>query len=275
MAISGHAELARSLNLLKDAQVLAEEAERLLAYSAIVKSIEEQLVVNEETYRSFTTHLSRLRDSAQLLAPALEGIQTVEDEFTLGVKIPEQIDLDQLSRSIGILDSALNQALLNPNVEGTPRFIGFDRGSDWILIALGSRIAANLIKKMVDQYFTWRERLAEIAQKEETIRSLRLSNDAKEKVGDILTSALEEERSSYKRALDDELLKTANMPAKAHEEKKRILIARDLFWDLMERGIEMHLQLSDGTSKANEQKGAKLSGRERKSLPPASNSEAE
>ena len=266
-SISQHTQILAALRRLTAARVLVAQAEAVLAFRSIVENVEDQIVVNADTSGKFNSAISNLRTCVKLLAPVLGELQAPDDELTLSVRLPEKLDLSALADITTILDNALKQALLNPVVDGNPKFIGFDRGSDWLLISLGSSAGARLIKVIIDQFLTWREKSAEIELKAEAARSLQIANDFAEKFNEVVLSAIEAEKFALRETMDRELYATVDIPDSENELKLRIVKSRDSLWEILERGAELHLQLTSGQEVVSRKSGKVFGAKNPKALP--------
>ena len=223
-----------AIEALKPTGIFQGEITKLLSVSLIVNNVRDPIVVPLPVYQDFHNTLARLQQRATLFLGVLNEFIGEQDSHSIGVKLPPRLDLKQTADTIRDLDKLLQQALVNSDTEGTITLQGFDRGSEWLEIGLGSTKALTFFSKMVQFYFNVKEKGVEIEGKREAIRAMKLKNDLVEEVNKSLTEELE----TYREQESNKLLGDNN------EQNERIKLSLDLLKTLMDKGLQIQPSLS-------------------------------
>ncbi len=165
-----------AIEALKPTEIFQEEITKLLSVSLIVNNVRDPIVVPLPVYQDFHNILARLQQRATFFLGVLNEFIGEQDPHSIGVQLPPRLDLKQTADTIRDLDKLLQQALVNSDTEGTITLQGFDRGSEWLEIGLGSTKALTFFSKMVQFYFNVKEKGVEIEGKREAIRAMKLKN---------------------------------------------------------------------------------------------------
>jgi len=120
-------------------------------------------------------------------------------------KLPATMNIDEAAKTMSNLNLALEQALVNPSINGLIELIGFDRGSNWMEIGLGSMLALQFLAGMIRLIYDSRNKEIELEAKREMIRHIKVQNDVKEKVLEAVNAELAEH---YAQSVDN-LLSTS------------------------------------------------------------------
>ena len=232
--IHGSRRTLEAIEALKPTGIFKAEITKLLSVSVIVNNVREPIVVPLPIYQDFHNTLARLHQRATVFLGMLNEFIDEQDLHSIGVKLPPGLDLKQTADAIRDLDKLLQQALVNPDTDGTITLQGFDRGSEWLEIGLGSMAALTFLSQMVQFYFRVREKNVEIEGKREEVRTIRLKNNTMEEVNKALTEELE----SYREQELNKLL------GKNNEQNERIKLSLDLLKTLMGRGLQILPSLS-------------------------------
>ena len=232
--IHGSRRTLEAIEALKPTEVFKEEITKLLSVSLIVNNVSDPIVVPLPMYQDFHSTLTRLHQRATVFLGVLNEFIGEQDPHSIGVELPPRLDLEQTADTIRDLNMLLQQALVNPDTNGTITLQGFDRGSEWLEIGLGSITALTRFSQMVQSYFRVKEKGIEIEKQREQARTMRLGNDLMEGVNKSLTRDFETYRE---RELD-------NFLGENNEQNERIKLSLDLLKTLMDKGAQIQPSLS-------------------------------
>ena len=227
--IHGSKQALEAIEDLKRTGIFKQEITTLLSESAIVNNVRDTIVAPPSIYNNFSNTLARLRERATIFLGVLNEFIGEQDSHSIGVKLPPRLDLKQTADTILDLDKLLQQSLVNPDTDGTITLQGFDRGSEWLEIGLGSVAALTFFSRMVQFYFCVKEKDVEIEGKREQARAMRLENDLTEEINKSLTQELE----TYQ---DQELNK---LLGDNNEQNGRIKFGVDSLKTLMNKGLQI------------------------------------
>ena len=160
--IHGSKQALEAIEDLKRTGIFTRETTALLSESAIVNNVRDTIVVPPPIYNNFFNTLASLRERAEVFLGVLNEFIDEQDPHSIGVKLPPRLDLKQTADTILDLDKLLQQALVNPDTDGTITLQGFDRGSEWLEIGLGSVAALTFFSRMVQFCFCVKEKGVEI-----------------------------------------------------------------------------------------------------------------
>ena len=237
--ITGFRKAIAAARRIKETGTLQEETAAVLSITAIANSAMDEVVVNNDIYTSFNSALQSLRKSATLLQRVLSDTLPPQEEDTISVKLPPDLDLKGLAKTSTDLDKVLTQALVNPYVKGEIELLGFDQGSEWLDISLGSTLAFKLLAGMVNLVSMFRTKEVEIGAKKEMVRNLKIQNDAMEEI----QRALQHELDEYRQQSLQELFEVGGIPVEENELRERVKHSVKLLSDLISRGLEVHPSL--------------------------------
>ncbi|MHB9072902.1 MAG: hypothetical protein ACYC6G_05205 [Desulfobaccales bacterium] len=219
--------------------VLQRETMALFDIKEIANSALDDIVVPKKIGTQFISAMHTLRSHADILCNTLKEFLGSEEENSISVKLPETNDIDDIAKIMAKLQQALDQALVNPFVKGQVKLIGFDRGSNWLEIGVGSMLAIQFLAGMIRLIYESRNKEIELEAKREMVRHLKIQNDVKEKVSEAINIELEE---YYAQSLDN-LLSVAEMNEPEPEYAKRLGHSIRLLSELISKGLEVHPSL--------------------------------
>ncbi len=226
--------------LIRSAGVLEYLCDEVLAIEEAADSKRSTLVVPIDTANRLHSALTRLKEQADLLSGALASVLGPDEPETVAIKIPENLDLVGAAKILQELDEVLSQSLLNDYVKGNVVLEGFDRGSEWLLLALGSLTAVNVLGQMVRLHFSIEEKKLDIEAKREIVRGMKIKNESLED----FESALKKELDLHLRIELDSVYKAGKIPKKANEERQRIKHSIEIFGELLRKGLEVQPSLA-------------------------------
>lgn len=232
--IRGSGRVLEAIEDLKDTGIFKQEIATLLSESMIVDNVAEPIVVPNPIYQNFQSALGMLHQKATVFLEVLNEFIGEQDPHSIGVKLPPGLDLQKTADTILDLNKLLEQALVNPDTDGTITLQGFDRGSEWLEVGLGSKAALSFFSRMVQFYYRVKEKGVEIEKQREQARTMRLGNDLMEEVNQSLTRNFE----TYHGQESNKLL------GKNNEQNERIKLSLDLLKTLMDKGLQIRPSLS-------------------------------
>ena len=232
--IRGSRRILEAIEALKPTGIFQEEIAILLSVSVIVNNVSDSIVVPLSAYQRFDKTLALLRERATVFLKVLDEFIDEQDPHSIGVKLPPRLDLKQTADTILDLNKLLQQALVNDDTDGTITLQGFDRGSEWLEIGLGSATALAFFSQMVQFYFCVKEKDIEIEGKREVVRTMGLGNDLLEKINESLTQSFD----TYREQELNKLLGDEN------ERNERIKLSVNLLETLMDKGLQILPSLS-------------------------------
>lgn len=218
-----------AIEALESTGLFQEEVKHLLSVSVIVNNVRDPIVIPLPVYQEFHKILSGVRNTARVFLGVLDEFIGEQDQNSIGVKIPPRLDLEQASEVFSDLNMLLEQSLVNPDTDGTITLQGFDRGSEWLEIGLGSFAALTFFSKMVQVYFNVKESEIEIEKQKEQVRGLRIDNDWKERAYNSLAQELETSQNQERNALLGD----------NNDQNERIKHSFNLLKKWMDRGLQI------------------------------------
>ena len=232
--IHGSKQALEAIEALKQTEIFTRETTALLSESAIVNNVRDTIVVPPPIYNNFFNTLASLHERAAVFLGVLNEFIDEQDPHSIGVKLPPRLDLKQTADTILDLDKLLQQSLVNPDTSGTITLQGFDRGSEWLEIGLGSITALTFFSQMVQFYFCVKEKGIEIEGKGEVARTMGLGNDLLKEINKSLTQSFD----TYREQELNKLL------GKNNEQNERIKLGVNLLGTLMDKGLQILPSLS-------------------------------
>ncbi|MCP3957376.1 MAG: hypothetical protein GY719_05950 [bacterium] len=226
--------------LILSAGVLQEECKAVLDRKEITDHARSSVVTDASSASKLQSSLNQLKQKAALLIEALGSVLGPDEKDVVAIKIPEHLDLDGVAKVLKDLDGLLAQALVNDYVKGQVSLKGFDRGSEWIMIALGSLAAVHVLGHMVRLHFSMEEKRLDIEARREVVRGMKIKNDSLEDI----EQALKEELDLHLQTELESAFKAGKLPKKANEERERIKHSVRELGELLRRGLEVQPSLA-------------------------------
>ena len=223
-----------AVRAIRETGMFQSDTETILTTDVIVQHAEDSFIVTSETFNRINTALHQIRAQGTVLLEALDA--NLEDELpaVVAVRIPDATDLDTVADALREVKAALQQLLLNDYVEGEVRLESFDRGSNWLEIALGSVTAVSILGAVLRMIMDTRLKEAEIATRWAGVETMKINNEALTSIKEALAAELEE----FKADRLNQVAETAGIPRSEHETRERVKFAASLLSDLIARGSE-------------------------------------
>lgn len=239
MSLKGFMAGIEAAKIIQKLGVLQRETMALFEIKEVANSAFDEVVVPKKIGTQFVSAMNTLKLHADILCNTLKEFLGNEEENSISVKLPETNDIDDIAKIMAKLQQALDQALVNSFVKGQIKLIGFDRGSNWLEIGLGSMIALQFLSGMIRLIYESRNKEIELEAHREMVRHLKIQNDFKEKVCEGIDAELEE---YYTHSLDN-LLSLAEIKEPEPEYRKRLGHSLRLLSELISKGLEVHPSL--------------------------------
>jgi hypothetical protein len=219
--------------------VLQTEVQRVLS-SIVFETSLDSLVVDHSSYSALTSSLSTLRERSISLFDALQDLIQDDSQETVSFKLPDSIKFDELSHLIEDLKKILEQSFVNEYINGKVDFQGFDRGSAWLELAVGSLLAVQILGGMVKFIQDFIDFQQKHKAKEIMLKDLDVQADARKQISE----ALKKELDLFADQGIQSLLQQAGVPKDNNELKARFEYSIKTLSQWIERGLEVHPSLT-------------------------------
>lgn len=229
-------ETARRIN---ETGALKPETDALLAMKEITRHVDDEVVVRNDTYAHFKNLVSQIKLRSQLMAITLGNMLPPDTAEEISVRLPDENDAAKIATDLTTLDKALSQLVVNSYVNGEVKVLGFDRGSNWVDIFLGTLPAVTIVGTAHYLIYEIRMKELDISGRKEVIRNLKLQND----VGAIALKALDDELQTYVDSGFRRVAEAGGVPPNDHDMRERIRFAVQTFAEMAHRGLEVHPSL--------------------------------
>lgn len=197
------------------------------------------LVVAQDVFNTMNSAIASIRGAGDVLVTRLAQLSTLSDH-TIAVLLPSTPNLSEVGDLVCRIGKMLEQAVSNEHVNGNVRSEGFDRGSSWIYIALGSLGALKLVKGIVKLLYDIERYRLDLERQRQGLEmgefSIELLRKYQSEVGEKLIM--------FRSSQLEELLEKCGVPASENELKARIdkSVIKELD-ALLRMGVEFHSAL--------------------------------
>jgi hypothetical protein len=140
----------------------------------------DEMIFDVATAQEFQGAVRNLNIHATMLAQALTSALSPVDDYMIAFRIPQTESLKSLEKTIDELEQCLQQAVVQPKIDGLVRFVGVESGSAWLLISLGTAAAAAVIKVIAYASAMIAQERVRHAQATAYIRSLEFTTEMME-----------------------------------------------------------------------------------------------
>jgi hypothetical protein len=248
--ISGIQSVLCAARKIEETGVLKTEVQQFLSLE-ISSTYLDSLVVDQSVYQSFSSSVSILRERSTCLSLALQDLIQDDSQEMVSFKLPDSIQFDELITLTDDLKKILEQSFVNSDIGGKIDFKGFDRGSAWMEIGLGSLLAVQILGGMTKFIQDLLDFQQKHRAKEIMIQDLDLQVEARQN----FSEALEKELDSFTSQGIQSLLRQAGIPENDNEINKRFEYSIGKLSQWMERGLEVHPSLRGGLKRRKALKG--------------------
>ena len=146
--LTGLHRLKNILDRFKDAPMFTKHFDELFKHE-LLRRAEDSLVVNENASRAFVSVMSRFITAVkQTLTLLLEMAETV-DELCVRIRLPDSVDFSSAVGDQQTILKALEQVLLAEPFNAKIRLVGWENGSHWLTLSLGTILAVECLGRMM------------------------------------------------------------------------------------------------------------------------------
>jgi len=157
-------------------------------FHALTDSVE----VSHKDWEALRSDVRTLRFAADLLMSTVEVALANNPENTVSFKFPKTERLSELSNYIETLDKVLNQSLVNEDLKGDIRVKGFDTGSEWLEILLGSSQAVVALQTIAWSSIKIAQEWSKLKKLEMETESFGIDLDTKRKITEQATKKIDD-----------------------------------------------------------------------------------
>jgi len=158
-------------------------------YLSLISEIETTVIFStsqDEIILTDAKEDSRLKKGLEVVRSGCHALLMVlkelykekEDDTTIYVQMPKIKDLEDLSKKSKILHNAISQTILDPHIKGAIKVRAYDIGSLWIIMTVGSVLAAKFIGGLVWAAAVIRRKKMEFKTFEQHVKSLEIKTES-------------------------------------------------------------------------------------------------
>lgn len=108
----------------------------------------DQIFLDHASHHEWNTSYIQILTRLQIMKEALSFALPKTEEHSIAVRLPETASLDEISKMVVDIDQILRPLVEAPRAKVDIRVRGFDTGSMWILVALGSAAAVCIVRNL-------------------------------------------------------------------------------------------------------------------------------
>lgn len=197
------------------------------------------LIIDMETgaYAAVKQYLNGVRLSLISIKATLESVGISKREYGFDIKLPLNITLQDLCALVKSLDYVFSQCPLFRKDDGQITYSGVDVGSTWLtftVVGAGAAYILNKLAEFLDKCIIIRSHWLTCKQQEESLRSLKLSNDILDDLKNKNQAILEK----AKELVVGELAASNNIVDP--EDNERLKYAMNIFIEQINKGMEIY-----------------------------------
>jgi hypothetical protein len=151
----------------------------------------DEMVFDPNTAPGFSSAVHNVGALATMLAQALTTALPPVDDSMIAFRVPQTESLKTVEKTIDDLEQCLQQAVVQPKVDGLVRFAGVESGSAWLIISLGTTAAAAVIKVIAYASATIAQERVRHAQAAAYVRTLGFTAEMMEAAKDKAKVAMD------------------------------------------------------------------------------------
>jgi hypothetical protein len=234
----------KELLKLTAAPELAEALSPLLESRIFATDREDYTTVDAGELRSAVYRLQiliiGLREALQYHAPSVTADSVV-------FKLPDPADLADALRTVEQFRVAVDQVIANDTIGGHVKLVGWETGSFWLYVALGTPAAVSIIGSIAWSAAVVRKKFLEGTIIKKKIEAMEIRNEALEAVREGVDRQVALLLSAETKAVYDKHFRGEEDP----EQLQRLQYAIKTFAELIGRGAEVHPSLEAPEAVAN------------------------
>jgi hypothetical protein len=226
---------------LGDLGFIDSEVEALKKISPVLnyRSLDNEIIVGSDIRNTIISITNEIKRKSTVVLDVARITTTSEGQDSIDVKLPDFNDLKQASKFFNDLSNALEIIVVNEDVGGKIELQGFESGSMWITIAVGTPIAVKLIGQIVSLALEMRVQYYESEQIKLATKSLGLSVKAQEELVDGLKNKIDTQLTSK----SSEVLENSVIKDKSPEFTSRFNLGTKMITELIYQGTQIHPSL--------------------------------
>jgi hypothetical protein len=241
----GNLDLARAEILkLAEAPELAATLEPILQ-SKIFETDRDSFLLSDSDQLS--SKFYRLQILILGLREALQFHAATSSPESVVIKIPDPNDFADALKSAEQFHSAINQVIANEKINGSIKLVGWEIGSFWIYLALGSPAAVALIGSIAWSAAVVRKKILEGSILKKQVEAMEIKNEALDAVREGVDKQIDLLLKAEAKAIYDRYFGTTDDP----EQLQRLQYGIKTFSELLAKGAEVHPSLQAPESVAN------------------------
>lgn len=237
--ITQYPQLHLKLNELMKFKFLASEKDKL-ENTVIYHNKNSRIIVDSNTLNEFSNIVNGIRNKVSTVIEAIDEAIPEQDENSLSIKLPEYVDLTNISSFIKDINTILNQSLVD-KYQGTIKLQNFDTGTNWIEVVISNADAIvyfGYIYKAATEIF--RKEYLKWKQVEHSIKMLQIEEQAKQAV----LKGLEDELNAKAKLNAKMLMEKAEITANQHEYHTNLTKSIIKLAKYLSEGAEVHAALN-------------------------------
>ena len=234
--ISAFKKAKEAIIQLKELSIFTEIINDILSIEEISLAVHDEIVLPQNIANNFTSKFNQLKTHCAIFLKGLEELVPDQAEETINIKLPENGDLNSYAQLFEKIEKILSQLLINKYLNGEVKLIGFDTGTNWLMIFVGSNAAVMFLFQLMRFYFEFKERELSLKTKELLFEDLKLRHETR---GEILSKIKEKLENEFEEGVD-KIFSKYKIPADDIEYKQRVKYALNQFEGLLKQGIEIH-----------------------------------
>jgi hypothetical protein len=211
-----------------------------LLNSSIFGTTRDEFMLASSEYGELQAATARLIILISGLREALKSHASPGDERAIVIRLPDPNDFADALQILEQFRKAIEQVIVNEKIKGELKLLGWEIGSFWVDLYLGSPLAVIVIGSVAWAAAVVRKKIMEGSIIERKVKGLDIANEALQALQEGLKKEVDQLLDSESRAIYDKHFGTETVD---EEQIKRIRFSIRMFSDLIGRGAEIHPSL--------------------------------
>lgn len=210
----------------------------------------DQIVLDPNSQADFAQKFSNLLIRLSMMEQALKASVPRADENSISIRLPAVKSLAELSKLAAEVDEILRPILELEDKESHVQVSGFDTGSMWILVSLGSRIALYVVRNICQAARTILELSLELKRAQISVKRL----NVEAKILATIEAEADRTRREQIREAAEKIDSQDFASSTARDRIGRIERSIDLLAQINEKGGEIQPALEELQGASDEEK---------------------
>lgn len=184
--ISNHDQIVKAIYILEENNLFKSSINQFKSIDNVYYSQMKTIIID---YKSSTLYVDTVTEIRSKIFGVLESVDIMQneiDENSISVKIPESKYLSDVAKYAERIETALSQLLSVNKVKEEVKLIGFDTGSMWFDIYLGTTLATSLVGGAVWSAIVIRKKYYESEIMKKKMEGLSVNVDAIKSLKDAM-----------------------------------------------------------------------------------------